>query len=208
MLPAPKACGPGIKPGYYPDLTDPKSFCYCTGTAAPGQYTTCVGDLVWNGLLGSFTYLTTDCPGGIPCGDGGLFGTNGGACDWPPVSSPTDAPAPLPTPSPVASDWVCVADAFMGGVGQCGPGIPAGYYPDLTNKHAYCKCTGTSAPSGYNVCGGGTVWDGFPSNWGTYVSGPDVSGTPLGADGYWGTNQGICTWEWAVSTKTRMRPPW
>jgi len=100
MLPAPKACGKGIKTGYYPDLTDPQSYCYCTGTAAPGQYTTCVATLIWNGFSGSSKFLTTNCPGGIPCGNGGLFGTNGGACEWPPTLSPTFAPTNTPTAAP------------------------------------------------------------------------------------------------------------
>jgi len=211
MLPAPKACGPGIQAGYYPDLTDPQSFCLCTGTAAPGQYTTCVANLQWDGLSGSSQYLTVQCPGGVPCGQGGFLGTTGGACDYPPPlptapPAPTNPPTNPPTGS-VPSGWECKASSFSGGVGQCGPGIKSGYYPDLTNKRAYCKCTGTNAPSGYNVCGGGTVWDGFPSNWGTYVNG-SLNGVKHGKNGYWATNQGVCTWNWAVSNKTKQRDPW
>ena len=44
------------------------------------------------------------------------------------------------------SQWNGASAQILGG---CGPGVPAGHYPDLTRKDSYCHCTGTEAPGNY-----------------------------------------------------------
>jgi len=93
----------------------------------------------------------------------------------------------------------------VNGEGTCPDGIPAGYYPDLTNKSYYCKCTGTDAPSRREPCLDGLQWDSV--SW-AYINGDDNDGISLGSGGHWGTIGGICNWDYAVSDQTRDRPPW
>jgi len=99
----------------------------------------------------------------------------------------------------------CVAGAFVNGNESCPEGIPAGYYPDLTNKIGYCKCTGTSASSRYEKCPNGLHWDSV--KW-AYLTGNGPDGTLLGSGGYFGTGGGLCNWPAVVSAQSRERPPW
>lgn len=106
-------CGSGIKAGFYPDLTRKNSYCECTGTKAPGKYTTCGPGLRWDSFSGGRQYLSGSA-NGKRLGKGGYYATNGGTCNFssslddrskqrPPyisTSRPTSRPAPTPTPSP------------------------------------------------------------------------------------------------------------
>ena len=87
-------------------------------------------------------------------------------------------------------------------------GVKAGYYPDLTNKNSYCICTGSAALTSHTKCAAGLKWDGFPNNRGKYLKGKDPSGVKFGKRGLYGTVGGTCTWDWAVSNKTKKRPPY
>ena len=64
--------------GYYPDLTKTNAYCYCTGTAAQSQYTTCSPGTAWDKL--HYAYLSGKDSGGTKYGRDGYWGTIGGAC--------------------------------------------------------------------------------------------------------------------------------
>jgi len=211
-------CGDGIAVGYYPDLTNKNGYCYCTGTAAPSRYEKCLHGLHWDTV--AWSYLTGNDGAGTVLGSNGYWGTIGGVCNWPSaVSAQTqqrppwtvrrildecEEPTPAPTPSP-GGDSFCVQGNYVNGWGTCPDGIPDGYYPDLTNKDGYCKCTGTSAPSRYERCPNGLKWD--TVSW-AYLTGNDPSGSALGYGGLWATIGGICNWANSVSDQTRDRPPY
>ena len=95
------------------------------------------------------------------------------AWEGPDPSDPPEAPSCSPT---ARSSAVCTKGKF------CPVGIPVGYYPDLTNKNAYCYCTGTAAPSRYERCNAGLVWDNFGTAW---LGGKDSSGAAYGKGGSW-----------------------
>eukprot|EP00665_Eupelagonemidae_sp_cell47_P016544 gene16544-biopygen2066 len=93
-------------------------------------------------------------------------------------------------------------------VGGCGEGVPEGYYPDLSNCHSYCKCTGTIAPARYETCQHGLLWDThaqgnneyLPGNWGKQ-----------GGNGLHGTNGGVCNYADAslgapITVEGKQRP--
>jgi len=72
-------CGEGVPVGYYPDLTTCHAYCFCTGSIAPASYQICNHGLVWDTWLlgvGATHWLAGDF------GDGGLYATNGGGCQW------------------------------------------------------------------------------------------------------------------------------
>jgi len=80
-------------------------------------------------------------------------------------------------------------------------GVPEGYYPDLTNCNAYCKCTGTAAPSRYEVVNKGLYWDHKEA------SAPYLSGN-WGKGGAWGTKGGITVHkDGGMSWEGIQRPP-
>lgn len=85
---------------------------------------------------------------------------------------------------------------------SCGWGVPAGYYPDLDNCNAYCKCTGTTAPSRYEIVNTGLEWDNFQQEESNYYL-PGV----YGKDGAWGTNGGGAGRPSDMSLEGRNRPP-
>jgi len=85
-------------------------------------------------------------------------------------------------------------------VGGCGDGIPAGYYPDLTNCNSYCKCTGTVASSRYETCNAGLEWDTHQQGTNQYLPGN------FGNDGLGGTNGGGCGWDWQMTSTGKHRP--
>jgi len=218
-------CPDGIPAGYYPDLTNKSSYCKCTGTAAPSRRETCLHGLQWDTV--QWAYLTGDDNGGTTLGSGGYWGTIGGVCNWdygvsdqtrnrPPWTirrrlegceeTPTAAPSVAPSvPTPVPGVNFCIEGTFVNGFGTCPYGIPAGYYPDLTNKDSYCKCTGTKAPSRRETCPNGLQWD--TVQW-AYIDGNDPTGNALGSGGLWGTIGGVCNWDYGVSNQTTDRPPW
>lgn len=75
-------CGRGIEAGYYPDLSKKNSYCHCTGTTAPSNYQQCNSVLLWKSFnTGTSSYLSGSVSG-VPLGKFGLWGTNGGICDW------------------------------------------------------------------------------------------------------------------------------
>lgn len=94
----------------------------------------------------------------------------------------------------------CQMRSIDGKQSSCGPGVPAGFYPDLTRCDAYCKCTGTSAPSEYEIILPELEWDTHQQN-NVYLDGV------WGEDGAWGTDGGGPTWDWQMSIKGRDRPP-
>merc|ERR1712224_1108186 len=53
----------------------------------------------------------------------------------------------------------CQINPGPNGEPSCGAGVPSGYYPDLTRCDAYCFCTGTAAPSRYEIVVEHTYWD-------------------------------------------------
>jgi hypothetical protein len=214
-------CGDGIDVGYYPDLTNKNGYCYCTGTAAPSRYEKCPNGLHWDTL--AWSYLDGNDGAGTVLGSSGYWGTIGGVCNWPGAVSAqtqqrppwtrrrildeceeTEEPTSAPSPSP-DGDSFCVQGAYVNGWGTCPDGIPDGYYPDLTNKDGYCKCTGTASPSRYEKCPNGLVWD--TVSW-AYLTGNDPSGFALGYGGLWATIGGVCNYENYVSDQTRDRPPY
>ena len=84
---------------------------------------------------------------------------------------------------------------------SCGFGVPAGYYPDLNNCNAYCKCTGTTAPSRYEIVNTGLEWDNFQQEGSNYY----LPGQ-MGKDGAWGTNGGGAGRPSDMSLEGRLRP--
>jgi len=112
---------------------------------------------------------------------GGPGTTNCGIVEDPPVVAPTASPHCDPD---VSADFECTSNTFLNGVETCPDNNRFGYYPDLTNKNGYCYCTGTAAPSRYELCPNGLHWDSV--TW-AYLDGSDVDGTSLGSGGYWGT---------------------
>ena len=70
----------------------------------------------------------------------------------------------------------------------CGPGVPAGYYPDLTVKNAYCYCTGTAANGNYQRLGSGQVWDIWLQGNNQWLPGSRSDGVLYGQGGLYGTN--------------------
>ena len=84
---------------------------------------------------------------------------------------------------------------------SCGFGVPAGYYPDLNNCNAYCKCTGTTAPSRYEIVNTGLEWDNFQQEGSNYY----LPGQ-MGKGGAWGTNGGGAGRPSDMSVEGRLRP--
>jgi len=231
MLPAPQACGLEIAAGFYPDETNQSAYCQCTGSLAPGRWEVCPAGLIWKVLPGNSglcdwpqvtvppaptpvvtrpptptpttTPVVTDPPS--PTWEPTIyFGTD------PPTTTGTDPPTGVPTSSPTeapAPAWACTRSNFgRNGVGPCGAGIVAGYYPDLDKRNSYCFCTGTTAPSRYQRCQKPLRWDSFPNGSGSYLAG-DLDGIAFGQGGLWGTNQGNCNYKGSISKKTKQRPP-
>ena len=90
----------------------------------------------------------------------------------------------------------------------CGPDIPPGFYPDLTQKNAYCKCTGTTSSANYQVCNPGTFHEPFLGD-GVYLTGTTDDGvTPLGSGGLYGTNRVDCVFDYERTTAGMNRPPY
>lgn len=140
-----------------------------------------------------------------------------------PTKNPTANPTKNPTKNPTANPTVGATvdpKGFCGqpeeckltGVGQCqiigkggesscGVGVPWGYYPDLSRCDAYCYCTGTEAPSRYEIIDTGLEWD-------THQQGPNIKylAGVYGKNGAWGTNGGAQGWPWQMSTLGRNRP--
>merc|ERR1712241_194043 len=133
------------------------------------------------------------------------------ACRDPtPVPSPglSPGPSPGPTPGPTEQGFFCHKPANCNTnscdiVGGCGPGIPAGYYPDLTNCNSYCKCTGTTSSARYETCNSGLQWDSFQQ--GTVVN--EYLPAPYGEGDAWATNGGACGRDYDMSSEARKRPP-
>lgn len=131
-------------------------------------------------------------------------------CKSRPSPQPSHAPSSIPSsqsstrPTEIEG-WTCRKPENCSGnncniVGGCGEGVPAGYYPDLTNCNSYCKCTGTTASSRYETCLSGLVWDSFGQGINKYLE------SPYGKNGAWGTNGGICQWAGQMSNKGKQRP--
>jgi len=87
------------------------------------------------------------------------------------------------------------------GQNSCAPGAPAGFYPDLTRCDAYCKCTGTTAPSEYMIVATGLEWDTHQQGTNYYLEGV------WGKGGAWGTNGGSQGRNYEMSLLGRARPP-
>lgn len=124
-----------------------------------------------------------------------------------PSSSPSSGPSPFPSLMPSSSPSATTVGGLVCGFCtraqtgcttgscniQCPDDFPSGYYPDLTDHTAYCKCTGTNAPSRYEHCHHGLKWD---------ILGWNAAGTqtsffylnPYGQGTLWATNGGICSW--------------
>merc|ERR1712238_608184 len=77
------------------------------------------------------------------------------------------------------------------GDNSCGPGVPPGFYPDLTRCDAYCKCTGKQAPSEYMIVDQKLEWDTHQQGTNYYLKG--VWGNQKDG-GAWGTNGGGQCW--------------
>jgi hypothetical protein len=161
------------------------------------------------------------------CYDGtnGRFGTkvDSGSCDEcqefmrvppaaPPVP-PTNAPTQFIDPGSFCHALGVKNGCDLSGPGSCqinpGPnnepscgwGVPAGYYPDLNNCNAYCKCTGTTAPSRYEIVNTGLEWDNFQQEGSNYY----LPGQ-MGKNGAWGTNGGGAGRPSDMSVEGRLRP--
>jgi len=87
------------------------------------------------------------------------------------------------------------------GQNSCGPGVPVGFYPDLTRCDAYCKCTGTEAPSEYMILNDDLEWDTHQQGTNFYLDGV------WGKGGAWGTNGGGQGRNYEMSALGRDRPP-
>lgn len=129
-----------------------------------------------------------------------------------PTASPTNAPTVSPTKAPVAPTKAPVAPtkpdlpiAFctkpkscrgISCVMYCPTGLPAGYYSDLKDKRSYCKCTGTKAPSRYETCQHGLVWD--PRGWSAAKKASFKWLQDYGPGKLWASNGGICNWSYNI----------
>jgi len=91
------------------------------------------------------------------------------------------------------------------GDNSCGPGVPPGFYPDLTRCDAYCKCTGTEAPSEYMIVDQQLEWDTHQQKTNYYLTG--VWGDQQ-EGGAWGTNGGGQCWPHEMTIQGRDRPPY
>jgi len=131
--------------------------------------------------------------------------------------SPTSKPVAPPTMEPTTSKqsgsdgtsspaFVCSRPADCSGVScqiQCPLDVPTGYYPDLSGCDSYCYCTGTRAPSRYETCQHGLLWD--PLGWNAprnhrgaraafhYLSGAYGKGT------LWGSTGGTCNYASSIN---------
>ena len=133
-----------------------------------------------------------------------------------PSSSPSSGPSPPPSLMPsmmpsstssatTAGDLVCgfctraQTGCTTGSCNiQCPDGYPSGYYPDLTDHTAYCKCTSTAAPSRYEHCHHGLKWDLL--GWNAPTGSPNRQTSyeyinPHGQGTLWRTNGGLCSWQ-------------
>jgi len=138
-----------------------------------------------------------------------------------PSNSPSLGPSLRPTNEPTAPavpKFACTREATncLSGIhcaiiGGCGAGIIAGFYPDLTRKDSYCKCTGSASSGEYMRLQHGLLWDGFPNSSGQYLSGTGTdenNGVNLGEFGLWGTEAGSLQHVALISGETKKRPPW
>lgn len=93
--------------------------------------------------------------------------------------------------------------------GGCGD-VPANsYFPDLTNKNSYCKCTGNGSPGRYErVHPASLCWDSFMQAGLNYLPGNNADGVAYGNGGLYGTKGGGPTWCTSVSAKGKQRPPY
>jgi len=98
----------------------------------------------------------------------------------------------------------CQIDPGPNNEPSCGEGVPEGYYPDLTNCMGYCKCTGTAAPSRYEVVGHNLYYDHKEAS-AAYL--PGIWGKD-GGNGAHGTHGGIPTGQdGRMSWEGTLRPP-
>merc|ERR1711865_156293 len=138
-----------------------------------------------------------------------------------PTKNPTNAPTKNPTSAPtkpVDPGSFCHALGVKNGCDlkgpgscaiqpgpndepSCGWGVPVGYYPDLSNCNAYCRCTGTTAPSRYEIVNTGLEWDNFQQGGATYY----LDGK-FGKNGAWGTNGGGAGRPSDMSVEGQVRP--
>jgi len=94
----------------------------------------------------------------------------------------------------------CQIDPGPNGEPSCGAGVPVGYHPDLTNCNAYCWCSGTAAPSRYEIVNTGLEWDNMAGS-ASYLPGK------WGKNGAWGTTGGNPGRDTDMSLEGRKRPP-
>jgi len=97
------------------------------------------------------------------------------------------------------------SDRYPNGTPSCGIGVPVGYYPDLTRCDAYCYCTGTAAPSRYEIVNVGNLYDHKQAS-SSYLNGK--WGKNGGDDGAYGTTGGIpVSDKGGMSVEGGKRPP-
>ena len=84
---------------------------------------------------------------------------------------------------------------------NCPDTVEVGYYPDLTTKHSFCHCTGSTAPSTYQQCGPGTFFNSGNTN---YLS----QYTYSGYGHLYGKMGGYCDHTYNMDNANTDRPPW
>jgi choice-of-anchor A domain-containing protein len=96
------------------------------------------------------------------------------------------------------------SEKYPDGTPSCGIGVPVGYYPDLTRCDAYCYCTGTAAPSRYEIVNVGNLYDHKLAS-ASYLNGKWGKN---GGNGAYGTTGGIpVSDKGGMSVEGTKRPP-